>query len=44
MSVKLFSAYKTIGEVVIILNNVEPKEVIFNAHTLRFWVTQFVQL
>ena len=44
MSVKLFSAYKSIGEVVKILNNEEPKEVTINAHTLRFWETQFVQL
>ena len=44
MSVKLFSAYKTIGEVVKILNNEDPKDVTINAHTLRFWETQFVQL
>ena len=44
MSTKLSSAYKTIGEVVKILNNVEPKEIKINAHTLRFWETKFNQL
>ena len=44
MSTKLANAYKTIGEVVKILNNVEPKEIKINAHTLRFWETQFTQL
>ena len=44
MSVKLASAYKTIGEVVKILNNEEPTSVKLNSHTLRFWETQFVQL
>ena len=44
MSTKLSSAYKTIGEVVKILNNVEPKEIKINAHTLRFWETKFAQI
>ena len=44
MTVKLSSAYKSIGEVVKILNNVEPVSSKINAHTLRFWETQFTQL
>ena len=44
MSIKLSSAYKTIGEVVKILNKEEPKNIKINAHTLRFWETQFSQL
>ena len=44
MKTKSFSAYKTIGEVVKILNNEEPKDKALNAHTLRFWETQFSQL
>tara|TARA_B100001540_G_C15285631_1_gene408002 strand:+ start:52 stop:417 length:366 start_codon:yes stop_codon:yes gene_type:complete len=44
MSIKLSSAYKTIGEVVKILNSENPKEVKINAHTIRFWETQFRQL
>jgi len=44
MSTKTHSAYKTIGEVSIILNEVEPKEININTHTLRFWETQFIQL
>ena len=44
MSIKLSSAYKTIGEVVKILNEVEPKEIKMNTHTIRFWETQFPQL
>ena len=44
MSSKIHSAYKTIGEVSIILNEVEPKEININTHTLRFWETQFIQL
>ena len=44
MSIKLTSAYKTIGEVVKILNSEVPKNVKINAHTLRFWETQFSQL
>ena len=44
MSVKLSSAYKTIGEVVKILNDAEPKNEKINTHTLRFWETQFSQL
>ena len=44
MSIKLSSAYKTIGEVVKILNKVEPKDVKINTHTIRFWETQFSQL
>ena len=44
MSFKLSSAYKTIGEVVKILNSVEPKHQKVNAHTLRFWETQFNQI
>ncbi len=44
MSVKLSSAYKTIGEVVKILNNEEPIHAKVNAHTIRFWQTQFNQI
>jgi len=44
MSIKISSAYKTIGEVVNILNNEEPKNVKIYTHTLRFWETQFSQL
>ena len=44
MSTKLSSAYKTIGEVVKILNSENPKEFKINAHTIRFWETQFRQL
>ena len=44
MSIKLSSAYKTIGEVVKILNKIEPEEVQINAHTIRFWETKFNQL
>ncbi len=44
MPTKIHSAYKTIGEVSIILNNVEPKDTNINTHTLRFWETQFTQL
>ena len=44
MSNKTYSAYKTIGEVVKILSNEDPKKVKINAHTIRFWETQFSQL
>ena len=44
MSTKLYSAYKSIGEVVNILKTVEPKNVKISSHTLRFWETQFTQL
>ena len=44
MSAKLYSAYKTIGEVVEILNLAEPRGIKINAHTVRFWETQFLQL
>ena len=44
MSTKLSSAYKSIGEVVKILNSVDPKNVKINTHTLRFWETKFNQL
>ena len=44
MTIKHISAYKTIGEVVEILNNAEPHKVKINAHTLRFWETQFNQV
>ena len=44
MSNKLSSAYKTIGEVVKILNNETPLNINVNAHTIRFWEKQFVQL
>ena len=37
-------AYKSIGEVVNILNNEEPTDIRINAHTLRFWETQFSQI
>ena len=41
MSIKTSSAYKTIGEVVKILNNEKPNNIKVNAHTLRFWETRF---
>ena len=41
MSTKLSSAYKTIGEVVKILDTTEPIEIKINTHTLRFWEKQF---
>ena len=44
MSIKFSTAYKSIGEVVKILNEEEPKNIKINAHTLRFWETQFSQL
>ena len=44
MPTKNYSAYKSIGEVVTILNNIEPKNVNINAHTIRFWETRFTQL
>ena len=44
MSIKFSSAYKSIGEVVKILNSEEPKSSKINTHTLRFWETQFTQL
>tara|TARA_Y100001958_G_C21016060_1_gene394334 strand:- start:235 stop:600 length:366 start_codon:yes stop_codon:yes gene_type:complete len=44
MTAKLSSAYKSIGEVVKILNNAEPVTSKINTHTLRFWETQFTQL
>jgi len=44
MSIKNISAYKTIGEVVKILNNVDPQNIKINAHTIRFWETQFSQI
>ncbi len=44
MTVKFSSAYKTIGEVVKILNQQNPKNIKINTHTLRFWEKQFVQL
>ncbi len=44
MSIKLSSAYKTIGEVVKILDTTEPIEVKINTHTLRFWEKQFNQI
>ena len=44
MTIKLSSAYKSIGEVVKILNSHEPKNIKINTHTLRFWETQFNQL
>ena len=44
MKVKLSSAYKSIGEVVKILNNEEPKTIKINSHTLRFWETQFSKI
>ena len=43
MSTKLSSAYKTIGEVVKILNN-ENQNTEINTHTLRFWEKQFSQI
>ena len=44
MSSKFHTAYKTIGEVVKILNETEPKKIIINAHTIRYWETQFSKL
>ena len=44
MSIKLSSAYKTIGEVVEILNNEEPRQTKINAHTIRFWEKEFKQI
>ena len=44
MSSKIHTAYKTIGEVVKILNDTEPKKVIINTHTIRYWETQFFKL
>jgi len=44
MSTKFSSAYKTIGEVVKILNNETPINQKVNSHTLRFWEKQFAQL
>tara|TARA_Y100000590_G_C15040455_1_gene758690 strand:- start:162 stop:524 length:363 start_codon:yes stop_codon:yes gene_type:complete len=44
MSVKLYAAYKTIGEVVKILNKEFGSKSKINAHTLRFWETQFTQI
>ena len=44
MSLKFTSAYKSIGEVVKILNNAEPQKIKINAHTIRFWETQFYQI
>ena len=44
MSIKLSSAYKTIGEVVKILNNEEPRQIKINAHTIRFWEKEFNQI
>ena len=44
MPIKSHNAYKTIGEVVKILNETEPKKIIINAHTIRYWETQFSKL
>ena len=41
---KKHSAYKTIGEVVKILNNENPKDILINANTLRFWESQIKQI
>ena len=41
---KNFSAYKTIGEVVKIINSENPNHIKINTHTLRFWESQFKQL
>ena len=43
-STKLSSAYKTIGEVSELLNNVDPKNIKINTNTLRFWETKFPQI
>ena len=43
MSIKSHSAYKTIGEVVDIINKADPQNVKINAHTLRYWEKQFIQ-
>ena len=44
MSIKSHSAYKTIGEVVDIINKADPQNVKINAHTLRYWEKQFTKL
>ena len=44
MSIKLSSAYKSIGEVVKILNREKPSNIKINTHTIRFWETKFIQL
>ena len=44
MSVKLSSAYKSIGEVVKILNREKPSNIKINTHTIRFWEKKFIQL
>ena len=44
MSIKLSSAYKTIGEVVEILNNEEPSQTKINAHTIDFGKKNLIKL
>ena len=44
MSKKFKSSYKTISEVVEILNDNNPQQKVNNPHTIRYWETQFKQL
>ncbi len=41
---KVYSAYKSIGEVARILNLVNKKNGNLNTHTIRFWEKQFKQI
>ena len=41
---KIYSAYKSIGEVARILNLVNKKNGNLNTHTIRFWEKQFKQI
>ena len=44
MSKKFKSSYKTISEVVEILNDNNPQQKVNNPQTIRYWETQFKQL
>ena len=44
MTSKFKDSYKTIGEVINILNYSNPKNKSNNPHTLRYWETQFKQI
>ena len=44
MSKKFKSSYKTISEVVKILNDNNPQQKVNNPQTIRYWETQFKQL
>ena len=41
---KLKNSYKTISEVVNHLNRNNPKNMLKNSHTIRYWETQFKQI